>query len=371
MKNPFVFDRPLGSEPQIQRNQELKELEKRFDNGVNTRLASPRDYGKTSLLKLFCGALSSDGVPTVLVDFYGITNSLELVRRLESAYDRLPQGKWSRAVKAIRNRGGGGALTGPVGGLTGSIGAADSEEALISALELPFKLAEKTGDRILVCFDEFQEVLKADLDGKIRASIQHHGDLVTYVFCGSHVGMMNELFADRSRPFFNQASPLDLSRFNDGDLIDFLVECFESTNRKVDDALDAYLSLVRGHPQRSMLAAHLLWEETPLGGSADTETVERSVASVRPYVEGEFEAIWNRLKILEARVLKAVASGASSLRSKVAQAQFGLPANSTGVEAAERLATQGILISGKADGRVYAIDDPFLERWILNDRKWL
>lgn len=51
MKNPFVFDRPLGNEAQIERPAELNSLIERFNDGVNTRMVSPRDYGKTSLVE--------------------------------------------------------------------------------------------------------------------------------------------------------------------------------------------------------------------------------------------------------------------------------------------------------------------------------
>ena len=46
-------------------------------------------------------------------------------------------------------------------------------------------------------FDEFQDVLGAQerSDAVIRSEIQHHGDAAAYVFAGSHVGMMRELFA--------------------------------------------------------------------------------------------------------------------------------------------------------------------------------
>jgi len=75
MKNPFVFDRPLGNEPQIEREAELLELTKRFDDGVNTRLVSPRDYGKTSLLKLLCERLSLQGTPTVIGSAPGLVDT--------------------------------------------------------------------------------------------------------------------------------------------------------------------------------------------------------------------------------------------------------------------------------------------------------
>lgn len=61
-----------------------------------------------------------------------------------------------------------------------------------------------------VVFDEYQVVLQAELDALIRSVIQHHGRGVTYVFSGSHPGMMTSLFADRTRPFYGPWQVLDL-----------------------------------------------------------------------------------------------------------------------------------------------------------------
>lgn len=371
--NPFVFDRPLTNEHQVDRTEELEALIKRFDDGVNTRMVSPRDYGKTTLLKAVCERLTLQGVPTVIVDLYGITNAHELVRRIEDAYDALPSGTWTSAIKGLMNRGGGAGINTPLGGMSGSLGAKDEEAALISALNLPKGLADKTGERVLVCFDEFQEVLKADLDGKIRSTIQHHGDSVTYVFCGSHVGMMEELFANRDRPFFNQAAPLSLGRFDTAALIDFLFEGFQRGNKSMEAVVDSYLEVVQGHPQRAMLAAHLLWDETPRGEAADFETLFAALGKAWPYIESEFEAVWDRLSPVESAVVKAVADGAASLRSKDSQGKYGLPASQSGQEAAERLARQGILLEIKPtkSPRAYRIDDPFFAIWVANGRKWI
>lgn len=370
MKNPFVFARPLGNEPQILRSEESAQLLRRFEDGVNTRLASPRDYGKTSLLRQVCTTLVQEGTPAVLVDLYGITNSVELVRRIESAYDGLPQRKWSRVVKGLKIRGGGGGLNTPVGGLSADFGqGVDADAALLAALDLPLHLAQKTGNRVLVCFDEFQEILRADLDGTMRSVIQHHGDLVTYVFSGSHVGMMDELFSSRSRPFFNQAAPLRIGRFSDTALVEFVTARFDETGKEIDEILDPYLEAVRGHPQRAMLLAHLIWGELPLGGKADAEVFDRALEAAWPYLENEFEAIWSRLTRVEAAVMNALAAGVTSLRGKDAQRQFGLASGPAGPAAAGRLAGQGVLLRGR-DGTGYQIDDPFFARWVRNGRLW-
>ncbi len=78
---------------------------------------------------------------------------------------------------------------------------AQAEPPLLDPLALPRRLHERHGTRMLVIFDEFQDVLTAidRVDAVIRSEIQHHGDAASYIFAGSHVGMMRELFADRRR----------------------------------------------------------------------------------------------------------------------------------------------------------------------------
>jgi hypothetical protein len=82
----------------------------------------------------------------------------------------------------------------------------DQEAArrLYSLLDLPIRLFKREAKRTLVVFDEFQEVLdvKQGLDGIIRSRIELHHDEASYVFAGSHPGMMGAAYlgiaADRS-----------------------------------------------------------------------------------------------------------------------------------------------------------------------------
>jgi hypothetical protein len=140
-----------------------------------------------------------------------------------------------------------------------------AEPPLVERLALPALLYEKHGTRTLLIFDEFQDILAAKerADAVIRSEIQHHGDAASYVFAGSHVGMMRELFADRRRAFFGQAGPVDLPPLRPDDVADHLSARFEATGRGVGTALGPLLDTAAGHPQRTMLLAHVLWELTP------------------------------------------------------------------------------------------------------------
>ena len=116
------------------------------------------------------------------------------------------------------------------------------------------------------------------MDAAIRSEIEHHGDAASYVFAGSHVGMMRELFTSKRRAFYGQASPIDLGPLAHSlDVAEYLHARFAAGQRPLAPAaLDLMLDVARGHPQRTMLLAHFLWETTPARHPADVRVRDRA-----------------------------------------------------------------------------------------------
>lgn len=260
----------------------------------------------------------------------------------------------------------------PFGGASVSFGAGEAgHRALLDALDLPARLHEKTGRRILVVFDEFQVVLNVELDALIRSVIQHQGSGVTYVFSGSHPGMMRSLFSDRKRPFYGQAAPLELYRLPRSAVGDYIADRFQQTRREAGEALGWLLDLVDGHPQRAMLFAHLLWRHTAANAEAGEEEWLGAYEEAWGYLQGDFEATWDSLSAVEAGVVDAVAAGIQSLTGKAAREIFGLPAGSAAGDAAKRLVGQGLLSrSGEGRQTHYELVDPVFARWVVQGKRW-
>jgi len=216
-----------------------------------------------------------EGHPTVYVNFYGILSVEDAIARLELGYRGL-KGRLAGWVEGVLRT-----LQPTVRAPTIQVSPqldTDAGRRLLTLLDLPRRAAERAETKVIVAFDEFQAVLgaKPPLDGALRSVIEQHGTQVGYLFSGSHPGMMRGLFADRERPFYGQARSVSLAPLADEDLAPFIAERFEATNRGAGAALGPLLDLVRGHPQRAMLAAHLLWERAPEGGAADEQTFGRS-----------------------------------------------------------------------------------------------
>lgn len=69
--------------------------------------------------------------------------------------------------------------------------------------------------------------------------------------------------------------------------------------------IEPLLELVRGHPQRAMLAAHHIWETTPAGETAGDEQWTEALERALDELQETFERYWERLSSNECRVASA------------------------------------------------------------------
>lgn len=364
--NPFVFSRPIDPEHLIDRDRETEKLLALAEGGHATRLSAPRRYGKTSLLRRAGLEAEKIGFNYLEVDFYGVLSQEDVALRLERAYRTLrsaPRRAADAAIRSLRPRVSVGA--GPAKVEVGSAAGQDTDSAriLIGLLDLPLEIFERTGTRTLVAFDEFQSLLAVSpqIDGLFRSRLQGHGDAASYVFAGSHPGLMEQLFGAYERPFFGQARVMHLEPLSDADLVEYIGGRFEAGQRDAAPALDNLLDLVKGHPQRAMLLAHYLWDETPRGQVATPERWQATLAAVFADHDEALRATWDALETKEKAVLAAIAAGRDSLFSERTLTRFNL--SKGGVQhARDALARTGHL---HRMGEKWELVDPLLAEWIV------
>lgn len=368
--NPFRYSGPLPVADLVGRDAEAAILLERAAEGNNSRLVAPRRYGKTSLLRRVLADARRAGWAAVYVDFFGVLTLADIAQRIERAYAAQLQGRlatwFSGARRTLRPtvRAGGGPLPGALE-LTAD---PQDEPPLLDRLALPRRLHERHGRRTLVVFDEFQDVLASHdrADAVIRSEIQHHAEAASYVFAGSHLGMMRELFGDRRRAFYGQAGALELPPLPPDDVAPYLAERFERTGRAVGAALDPLLDLARGHPQRTMLLAHALWERTAEGATADEATWAATEDAVALDVHDELRATWISLRPGQRRVLAAIAEDAQRLYASGRRHGGSRGGAVTG--AVRALEDRGEIVRDPAAATGYRVTDPLLGRWVRAGR---
>ena len=364
--NPFVFSRPLDPQHLIDREREAEQLVALAEGGHATRLSAPRRYGKTSLLRRVGRDAEKIGFNYVEVDFYGVLSQEDVAVRLEKAYRGLksaPRRAADAAIEALRPRVSLGAGPARVEASPSLAQEREGSRALVGLLDLPLELYERTGTRTLVAFDEFQSLLAVNpqIDGLFRSRIQGHGDSASYIFAGSHPGLMEHLFGAYERPFFGQARVMKLGPLENSDLIEYIGERFESGRRDVTPVIHPLLALVKGHPQRAMLVAHYLWQQTPCGEAATPERWQSTLYTLFSEYGEALQATWDALETKEKAVLAALAVGRDPLFSDRTLQRFNL--SKGGVQhARDALAKRGHL---HRVGEGWDLVDPLLTEWIV------
>lgn len=368
MSSPFVFQQPLAPAQLRGRESEIERVARAAAAGNAMVVSAPRRYGKTSLLVAVREALTARGHPVVLVDLYGTASMAELVVRLERAWSRVIP-RWRRAADRILETSRLGLSLGGqgIGVMFQRQPRMDPLPALHTLLALPERLGSAER-RVVVLLDEFQSI--GDLrgaEGLLRSHLQHHRDVAGYVFAGSETHLLARQFDDPDRPFFGQALRLRLGRPTRSSLEETIETEFARTERAAGEALHPLLDVAEGHPQRTMLLAHFLWEATAHGGVAGLREWEAALVEARMHVAGEVEARYDRATRNQQRVLRAVAHNQSPFAA-AARAALGLEGGSVSktVELAIRdgLIEQLVDPEGQPVAGAYRVVDPLLADWI-------
>jgi len=363
--NPFDYQRPVGPAALIDRAEELDALQRAAADAVAVRLAAPRRYGKTSVLAAHETAMRAVGHRVARVDFSQVATVADAAARVARAFAALP-GDPRRTLDRLLSRLGlslgAAGLTLSVSGRPATSDPQTARSILAELLDLPRLLHAADGGLTVVCLDEFQDLLTADvaLDGLVRSVIQHHGRAAAYVYAGSAPSLMRALFADRERPLFGQARPVELPPLPAGEAVADILTFAERDGVALDpDAVRRIIDIAAGHPQRTMLLAHHLFNLTSAGDTGD-DLASAALDHALHETADVHRTVWDALSRPERAVVTALADGLAPTGSRTAALHH--IARGTVQTALERLvaAEQHVVVR---DGRATLID-PLLAIWL-------
>jgi uncharacterized protein len=337
----FPTDSPIPASQLIGRRDDVREIATRLEAGTHLIVAGPRRTGKTSVCEAALSRARRRGAYTAKVDLFRVSDAAELAEALAAAVIA-NRSATHRALRRARSAGRA-ALTaaqstavirmiGELGegvelALTPGLAAQNPDRSLDLALELPERVATADGRRLILFFDEFQEVASArrpygDPDAvtnRMRAVFQR-STAVSYLFAGSLEHVVRDLFAPTRRAFsgfgsFYALRPISKEEWRRG-----LAERFAADDCTVAEAaLDRIVELGGGHPRATMRIAqqaHLVSIELDVR-EIDLDLVqlgfERALEGDRPTMEQVVE----RVRLLHKHgltVARAVAAGESPPR---------------------------------------------------------
>ena len=361
--NPFVYSHPIDPDDLIDRDDEVAKLLAQAVGGHFVRLYAPRKYGKTSLIRRALRDGEREGLIPVVVDLYRVISIADVTVRFERAYSHALKGSLRDRIEDFLQKTNLGLSLGAFG-ISAKLQVGqrvDPLPALHALLDLPLRLEEGGGFRVYVALDEFQDVTKVpDLDGLLRSHIQYQGEVASYAFAGSEPGMMKQLFEDRDRPLYGSAVPMRLHRLPDRDISHYVAQRFESSGRRVGEALQPLVAAAQGHPQRAMLLAHRLWDVVQHGEAATLDDWQAAHEAALAELDPELDARWRGFDLAEQKTLRAVIAGdGSPYRERILDLlDLSKP---TAQSALRRLQATAEV---EQDGRRQRLVDPLFAEWI-------
>lgn len=359
--SPFEFDGPVPLDCMIDRRAEADTIRAWTRDGLLMTLVAPRRYGKTSLIRKIASEGEKVGLMVVTADLFGVASLSDLVLRLERAWARhTPEELRPVVGKILGAAQAGVSITGAGFALTlADRPATDPVLALHALLELPAQLAQHRLGRILIVLDEFQSV--AGVPGA-QALIWRHAwrqqQAVSYLFVGGGPSMLPTAPDDKEHPS-GQMQTLRLDRLPVAELREAIKDRFAARNLDVSEVVDGLMAAGEGHPQRSMLLAHLLWQEVSAGDRATNDHLEAAITVALRQVDAEARATMSGLTVGQCKVLRAVAEYGTPMAARALRA-LGLP-KTTAQKAAPHLVAAGLIEDTDQGWRVI---DPLLARWI-------
>ncbi|WP_457600773.1 AAA family ATPase [Hydrogenivirga sp.] len=364
--NPFFFGGVVREKDFCDRRGELSSLERDVLSGMNVLVYAPRRYGKTSLLFALLSRLEGKDITGIYIDLFPVSSDVEftevyfskVVRALETRADRVirllketlgfkpsfsvevdPEGR-TRFKLALRKE--------------------ERNKAFEEVVDLPYRYAERTGKKLCIVMDEFQEVHRLGLDAKLRSVLQRHSRKVSYVFSGSKRSILERLFSDRKVPFYGSVKKLPLEPIHEEDWLPFVKGKFEETGKGIDEEFVVRaVRLLEGHPQGVQQFFHFLWEETEK--TVDEEVFERATRKLLEAEKDVFWFMWEELTNVQRNTLKLIAhtDGVEIYRRENLE-RFGLGPN-TVQKAVKSLIEKDVLYR---KGKRIVFQSPMMKLWL-------
>ncbi|MBF0105999.1 MAG: ATP-binding protein [Deltaproteobacteria bacterium] len=370
MKNPFTIG--LVSENEFcNRERELGELITYAKNGSKVMFCSPRRYGKSSLVFLVLDKLRKEGFLTAYVDLFPISSEDDFISRFATAVIKgfgagLDQKTFLEKIKGIFS------VLRPVvefvpDGVSISVKVDSPEKrsmALDDLMDGIGKYVKKRKIQACIALDEFQEITELatskKIEGILRSHIQHQKD-VSYFYIGSRRRILQDMFHNKSRPFYKSTYTYILEPISADHFAPFISKRFTGTGKACSLALARIIyDLAQGYPYYVQKLASIVWDAVE--HVCDIGTIHQSFERLVRMEAADFEGIWGGLSLSRKSFLRTI----SLEPTATPYAKNFLEKQSLsigGAQKAMKVLLAKDLIEKSPEG-VYRPTDPIMREWL-------
>lgn len=363
--NPFKFGSIVEGEFFTDRENEIKELISDIESGQNVVLISQRRYGKSSMVNK---AINEMHIKSIRLDLELISDEIDFANTfVKKALILKPFEKFKGYLKALKIQ-----PSIQYNPATGDVNVSFSAEAndktavLTESLELPEIIAKEQKKRIVVVFDEFQEIrrISGNLEKKMRGVFQTHQN-VSYIFIGSQESMIRDIFQEKKNPFYKFGRQKLLKCIPKIELENFVLKRFNSVGTNASELVKELLLFTDYHPYYTQQLCHELYIIQDKG-VLKKGLIRKAIENIITEHNADYKRWWNGLDNTERKIVIGISEGYENITSKDFIQKYGIRTASTAGSASGRLIDKGIIVRKDQDN--IAIEDPFWKEWILANR---
>lgn len=369
MDSPFQFGTLATDNNFIDRVSERAELKQMLSSDINVTLISPRRWGKSSLVKKAMDELTAErkDIRVCFLDAFSINSEEEFYSTFAAKVISCSAGKIEKVLKEAKQY-----LGGLLPGITISDGINDvlsvnlrykpQEMDKLEILNLPEKIARDKKIRIIVCIDEFQQLVNlpeySDMEGKMRSVWQQQKN-TSYCFYGSKKHMMMEIFNDSQKPFYRFSNIIFMPKISREDWIPFILNGFSKTGKHIsEEYAQRICDITDCHSWYLQQFCFFIWNatETSVNEAIFQACRQRLIDTNAPMFTSDIE----KLTPSQREMLKAIVSGEKKLTAKEVLDKYHLGNPNTIVRNKRVLLEKSFV---ESDNGILSISDPVFLLW--------
>ncbi|MEZ5197733.1 MAG: ATP-binding protein [Bacteroidales bacterium] len=345
------------------RQKEMTRLKDNLSNGLNSLVHSPRRLGKSALIRhLFHSIEDIKEYDTIYIDLFATKNMEDLIRTFAESI----LGKYYK--KSILN-----GIKELLKGVTPTLSFSQDGTPVLSlslkegqvetSLGQLFKYLEDRNKKVIVAFDEFQEVANypEKAEALLRSYIQKLLN-VKFIFSGSSNHILQNMFYSAARPFYQSSEVIILDKIDYDKYFQFIELCFLENSKQIDkEAIDHILEFTETYTYYTQVICNQAFFRTE-----NKLQLDEAIEITTSYIENrkiDYMGIYNLLPDNHKKVVVAVAKeGIVQKPSSIELLmKYKLPSSSSTIQSINALATKEIIYR-RQEG--YVVYDVFFKRFL-------
>ncbi|MBL0339761.1 MAG: AAA family ATPase [Bacteroidetes bacterium] len=233
-----------------------------------------------------------------------------------------------------------------------------------NTLEQIFNYLESQNKKIVIALDEFQQILKyseQNTEALLRSFIQRSKNIL-FIFSGSRKHLLEAMFRDSGRPFYNSTEMLFLEKINTDAYHPFISKKFKEGGKKIaPEQIDQLLEWCRVHTWYVQYVCNRLYSLPK--NVIDVNILHQMMVTILEENEPGYYGYRNLLTSFQWKVLNAIAQekNLTEPNGKKFLTKYQLGAASSVSLAIEALLDKELIYR---ENDIFNVYDVFLSRWM-------